>query len=82
MQAKFPDREIHSHFPLVCIEISRTGCSKARDFANVEEGGSRKQQLQHLVLNAGILQETQWIAFSEKALGILGINRPFNDTNQ
>lgn len=45
---------------------------EARDFAKVEEDGSRKQQLQHLVLNAGILQETQWIAFSEKALGILG----------
>ncbi len=45
---------------------------EARDFAGVEEGGSKKQQLQHLVLNAGILQETQWIAFSEKALGILG----------
>lgn len=44
---------------------------EARDFAGVEDG-SRKQQLQHLVLAAGILQETQWIAFSEKALGILG----------
>ncbi|MFZ2308368.1 MAG: hypothetical protein WAW73_00615 [Rhodoferax sp.] len=45
---------------------------EARDFAGVEEGGSKKQQLQHLVLSAGILQVTQWIAFSEKALGILG----------
>lgn len=45
---------------------------EARDFAGVEDCGSKKQQLQHLVLNAGILQETQWIAFSEKALGILG----------
>ena len=44
---------------------------EARDFAGVEDG-SRKQQLQHLVLTAGILQETQWIAFSEKALAILG----------
>lgn len=44
---------------------------EARDFAGVEEGGSKKQQLQHLVLSAGILQEAQWIAFSEKALGIL-----------
>ena len=42
----------------------------ARDFANVEDG-SRKQQLQHLVLEAGIVQETQWIAFSQKALVIL-----------
>ncbi len=45
---------------------------EARDFAGVEEDGSRKQQLQHLVLTAGILQETQWIAFSEKALAVLG----------
>ena len=45
---------------------------EARDFAGLEEDGSRKQQLQHLVLTAGILQETQWIAFSEKALAVLG----------
>ena len=43
---------------------------EARDFADVE-GGSRKQRLQHVVLSAGIEQETQWIAFSEKALKIL-----------
>ena len=44
---------------------------EARDFADVGEGGSKKQLLQQLVLNAGIFQETQWIAFSEKALDIL-----------
>ncbi len=44
---------------------------EARDFASVENGSSKKQRLQHLVLSAGILQETQWIAFSQEALGIL-----------
>ena len=53
---------------------------EARDFAGVEEDGSRKQQLQHLVLNAGILQETQWIAFSQQALAILG-QAPGSPTN-
>ena len=40
-----------------------------RDFAagNV----SRKAQLQHLVLSAGIMQETMWIEFAQKALAIL-----------
>ena len=33
--------------------------------------GSRKARLQHLVLSAGILQETLWIDFSLKALKIL-----------
>ena len=42
---------------------------EARDFG--PEGTSRKAQLQHLVLEAGIMQETLWIAFSEKALKIL-----------
>ena len=38
MQAKFPDWEIHSHFPLICVGISRTGSFKARSFAG---GGLR-----------------------------------------
>ncbi len=42
---------------------------EARDFAR--ERASRKAQLQHLVLHAGIMQETLWIEFSEKALKIL-----------
>jgi DNA-binding PadR family transcriptional regulator len=42
---------------------------EARDFGR--EDPSRKVQLQHLVLGAGILQETMWIEFSEKALDIL-----------
>jgi hypothetical protein len=33
--------------------------------------GSRKARLQHLVLSAGIFQETLWIDFSLKALKIL-----------
>ncbi len=42
---------------------------EARDFSNGNP--SRKAQLQHLVLTAGILQEQQWIHFSERALDIL-----------
>jgi DNA-binding PadR family transcriptional regulator len=42
---------------------------EARDFSR--EGLSRKAQLQHLVLAAGIMQETLWIEFSAKALAIL-----------
>ena len=42
---------------------------EARDF--VREDPSRKAQLQHLVLSAGITLETSWIEFSEKALAIL-----------
>lgn len=44
---------------------------EARDFARGDP--SRKAQLQHLVLGAGILQETMWIEFSEKALAILDV---------
>ncbi len=43
---------------------------EARDFSR--ESPSRKAQLQHLVLEAGIMQETLWIEFSQKALRILG----------
>lgn len=42
---------------------------EVRDFGH--EDPSRKAQLHHLVLGAGILQETMWIEFSEKALAIL-----------
>ena len=42
---------------------------EARDFNNAN--ASRKAQLQHLVLTAGILQEEQWIDFSERALDII-----------
>lgn len=42
---------------------------EARDFTR--EAPSRKAQLQHLVLEAGIMQETLWIEFSTKALAIL-----------
>ena len=42
---------------------------ETRDFGSGDD--SRKAQLQHLVLNAGIMQETMWIEFAEKALAIL-----------
>ena len=42
---------------------------EARDFSNGNP--ARKARLQHLVLTAGILQEQQWIDFSERALTIL-----------
>ena len=42
---------------------------EARDFARADP--SRKTQLHHLVLGAGILQETMWIEFSKQALAIL-----------
>jgi len=43
---------------------------EARDFGDTSSG-SRKTQLQHLVLSAGIMQETMWIEFAQKALAIL-----------
>ena len=42
---------------------------EARDFGANNNSG--KTQLQHLVLNAGIMQETMWIEFAGKALVIL-----------
>ena len=42
---------------------------EVRDFA--AGNPSRKARLQHLVLNAGIMQETMWIEFAEKAQQIL-----------
>lgn len=42
---------------------------EARDFS--AEAESRKTQLQHLVLIAGIMQETWWVEFCRKALTIL-----------
>ena len=42
---------------------------EARDFNR--KTPSRKAHLQHLVLEAGIMQETLWIEFSTKALAIL-----------
>ena len=45
---------------------------EARDFTR--EDPSRMAQLQHLVLAAGIMQETMWIEFSEKALAILAVS--------
>lgn len=42
---------------------------EARDFS--DGNTSRKAQLQHLVLSAGIMQETMWVEFAEKALAIL-----------
>ncbi|MES2951247.1 MAG: PadR family transcriptional regulator [Pseudomonadota bacterium] len=43
---------------------------EGRDFGDASND-SRKAQLQHLVLSAGIMQETMWIEFAQKALGIL-----------
>lgn len=40
-----------------------------RDFSNA--GMSREQQVQHLVLTAGIMYETHWVEWSEKALAVL-----------
>lgn len=42
---------------------------ESRDFSESEP--SREQQLQHLVLEAGIMHESQWVAFCEKALALL-----------
>ena len=42
---------------------------ETRDFS--ASAPSREQQLQHLVLQAGIMQESQWVAFCEKALKLL-----------
>ena len=44
---------------------------ETRDFSRGDP--SRKAQLQHLVLSAGITQETAWIEFSEQALAILDV---------
>lgn len=40
-----------------------------RDFSDT--GGSRRKQLQHLVLTAGIMHEMRWIEWSEHALSVL-----------
>lgn len=42
---------------------------ETRDFS--ASAPSREQQLQHLVLQAGIMHESQWVAFCEKALKLL-----------
>lgn len=44
---------------------------EVRDFAS--DNPSRKAQLQHLVLSAGIMQETMWVEFAKKALEILDL---------
>lgn len=44
---------------------------EARDFA--QAGGTREQQIQHLVLTAGIAHERHWVEFSERALQILAL---------
>lgn len=40
-----------------------------RDFSGSDM--SREQQVQHLVLSAGIMYETHWVEWSEKALAVL-----------
>jgi DNA-binding PadR family transcriptional regulator len=44
---------------------------EARDFA--QEDPSREQQLQHLVLKAGIAQESLWVQLAEEALRVLAL---------
>jgi len=46
---------------------------EATDFA--EPDASRETQLQHLVLQAGIAHERQWIALSQRALALLEVKR-------
>lgn len=42
---------------------------EARDFAG--EGLSRERRLQHLVLQAGIMHESEWMGFCQRALALL-----------
>jgi DNA-binding PadR family transcriptional regulator len=44
---------------------------EARDFA--PRDGTREQQLQHLVLKAGILHESLWVEVAQEALRILAL---------
>ena len=43
---------------------------EARDFADTED--SRQRQVQHLVLQAGIMLESMWVEWSKNALKVLG----------
>lgn len=45
-------------------------------------GQSRERQLQHLVLTAGIMLESFWIEWSEKALAVLEQDQPPKDQSQ
>ena len=57
------------------LEIHRRNLSvyreiEARDFADTAD--SRQRQVQHLVLQAGILLESMWVEWSKNALKVLG----------
>lgn len=45
-----------------------------RDFSAAD--ATREQQIQHLILNAGLMLETMWIEWSEKALQVLAAPDP------
>lgn len=62
-------RDIQRRLALHQEKLARYRAIEARDFG--ADNNSRKTQLQHLVLNAGIMQETMWIEFAGKALVIL-----------
>jgi len=55
---------IHSRNLAVYREI------EARDFTGTED--SRQRQVQHLVLQAGIMLESMWVEWSKNALKVLG----------
>lgn len=63
------EADIRRHLGLHQQKLAVYRAIEARDFSR--EGTSRKAQLQHLVLEAGIMQETMWIEFAQKALAIL-----------
>lgn len=61
--------DITRRLALHTLKLDEYCTIEARDFNR--NGLSRKAQLQHLVLKAGIMQERMWIEFSTKALEIL-----------
>lgn len=63
------DRDIARRLDMHRRQLALYEQIEARDFPPT--GQSREQQLQHLVLIAGIKMETFWIEWSEQALAVL-----------
>jgi DNA-binding PadR family transcriptional regulator len=63
------DRDIARRLDMHRRQLALYQQIEARDFP--PEGQSREQQMQHLVLIAGIKMETFWIEWSEQALAVL-----------
>lgn len=63
------DRDIARRLDMHRRQLALYEQIEARDFP--PNGQSREQQLQHLVLIAGIKMETFWIEWSEQALAVL-----------